>query len=70
MVAAQEGHLSVVELLVSMGAQVNNQNNVSSYPIGMTYRVYVYFILTWWYITPTHIDTLHAMVSTVAGIAR
>ncbi len=35
MAAAQEGHLSVVELLISMGAQVNNQSNVSSYPIGM-----------------------------------
>ena len=30
MVAAQEGHLSVVELLVSVGAQVNSQNNVSN----------------------------------------
>ncbi len=29
MAAAQEGHLSVVELLVSFGAQVNSQNNVS-----------------------------------------
>ncbi len=29
MMAAQEGHLSVVELLVSVGAQVNNQDNVS-----------------------------------------
>ncbi len=29
MVAAQEGHLSVVELLVSEGAQVNSQDNVS-----------------------------------------
>ncbi len=29
MVAAEEGHLSVVEVLVSMGAQVNSQNNVS-----------------------------------------
>ncbi len=35
MVAAQEGHISVVELLVSVGAKVNNQNNVSSYPIDM-----------------------------------
>ncbi len=41
MVAAQEGHLSVVELLVSMGAQVNNQGNVSSYPSECTYRAYV-----------------------------
>ncbi len=29
MVAAQNGHLSVVELLVSLGAQVNSQSNVS-----------------------------------------
>ncbi len=29
MAAAQEGHLSVVELLVSVGAQVNSQSNVS-----------------------------------------
>ncbi len=29
MAAAQEGHLSVVELLVSMGAQLSRQNNVS-----------------------------------------
>ncbi len=29
MAAAQEGHLSVVELLVSVGAQVNSQRNVS-----------------------------------------
>ncbi len=29
MFAAQEGRLSVVELLVSMGAQVNSQSNVS-----------------------------------------
>ncbi len=29
MAAAQEGHLSVVELLVSLGAQVNSQDNVS-----------------------------------------
>ncbi len=29
MIASQEGHLSVVELLVSVGAQVNSQNNVS-----------------------------------------
>ncbi len=35
MAAAQKGHLSVVELLVSVGAQVNSQNNVSSYPIDM-----------------------------------
>ncbi len=35
MVAAQEGHVSVVELLVSMGAQVNSQDNVSSYLIDM-----------------------------------
>ena len=42
MVAAQKGHLSVVELLVSVGAQVNSQSNVSSYPIDMyVYRVYV-----------------------------
>ncbi len=31
MVAAQEGHLSVVELLVSVGARVNSQNNVSDF---------------------------------------
>ena len=29
MIAAREGHLSVVELLVSGGAQVNSQDNVS-----------------------------------------
>ncbi len=29
MAAAQEGHLSVVELLVSVGALVNSQSNVS-----------------------------------------
>ncbi len=29
MAAAQEGHLSVVELLVSVGAKVNSQDNVS-----------------------------------------
>ncbi len=29
MLAAREGHLSVVELLVSVGAQVNSQSNVS-----------------------------------------
>ncbi len=29
MAAAQEDHLSVVELLVSVGAQVNSQSNVS-----------------------------------------
>ncbi len=28
-IASQEGHLSVVELLVSVGAQVNCQDNVS-----------------------------------------
>ncbi len=31
MAAAQEGHLSVVELLVSVGAKVNSQDNVSTY---------------------------------------
>ncbi len=29
MAAARKGHLSVVELLVSVGAQVNSQDNVS-----------------------------------------
>ncbi len=29
MAAANNGHLSVVELLVSVGAQVNSQSNVS-----------------------------------------
>ncbi len=31
MAAAQEGHLSVVELLVSVRAQVNSQNKVSNW---------------------------------------
>ncbi len=39
MVAAQEGHLSVVELLVSVGAQVNSQNNVSH--ISCSYVTYL-----------------------------
>ncbi len=41
MVASHKGHLSVVKLLVSVGAQVNSQDNVSSYPIDM----YVHILL-------------------------
>ncbi len=31
MTAAEEGHLSVVEVLVSVGAQVNSQNKVRNW---------------------------------------
>ena len=36
MAAAQEGHLSIVELLVSEGAQVNSQNKVSNWFVHCT----------------------------------
>ncbi len=39
MVAAHEGHLSVVELLVSVGAQVNSQSNVSCHLLCLVYRI-------------------------------
>ncbi len=40
MVAAQEGHLSIVELLVSEGAQVNSQDNVSNWMYNRVLIVY------------------------------
>ncbi len=39
MAAAQEGHLSVVELLVFVGAQVNSQDNVS---VGILAYLHIY----------------------------
>ncbi len=40
MAAAQEGHLSVVELLVFVGAQVNSQDNVSNWMYNRALIVY------------------------------
>ncbi len=44
MVAAQEGHLSVVELLVSVGAQVNTQNKVSNWFVILIVRLLKDFV--------------------------
>ncbi len=40
MIASQKGHLGVVELLVSVGAQVNSQNNVSHLECRYTHTVF------------------------------
>ncbi len=40
MAASEKGHLSVVELLVFVGAQVNSQDNVSNWMYNRTVIVY------------------------------
>ncbi len=41
MAAAQEGHLSVVELLVSVGPQVHSQKNVSTQYVHFSLQIII-----------------------------